>query len=157
MRDKVTRHCPHTTTFEEKGEPAKQIRTEVLLHTSLTPYHWAKPAHEQSNASTHGIYRSMPLPLWRQSCLTSQSCLVSLAFRRFWPSWYRPDNKAARWDSRLKNSVGTVGLKNSVGAAWWLLHRLGQRYFTKVYRPGIYLSIHLSTVYRSMVGYIVCL
>ena len=35
--DKVTRRCPQTTTFEEKGEP-KQIRTEVLLLTSLTPY-----------------------------------------------------------------------------------------------------------------------
>ena len=37
VRDKVTRRCPQTTTFEEKGEP-KQIRTEVLLVTSLTPY-----------------------------------------------------------------------------------------------------------------------
>ena len=37
VRDKVTRPCPQTTTFEEKGEP-KQIRTEVLLLTSLTPY-----------------------------------------------------------------------------------------------------------------------
>ena len=35
MRDKVTRLCPQTITFEEKGEP-KQIRTEVLLLTSLT-------------------------------------------------------------------------------------------------------------------------
>ena len=37
VRDKVTRQCPQTTTFtfEEKGEP-KQIRTEVLLLTSLT-------------------------------------------------------------------------------------------------------------------------
>ena len=40
--DKVTRQCPQTTT--EKGEP-KQIRTEVPLLTSLTPYRWAKPAH----------------------------------------------------------------------------------------------------------------
>ena len=38
VRDKVTRQCSQTTTFEEKGEP-KQIRTEVLLLTSLTPYH----------------------------------------------------------------------------------------------------------------------
>ena len=38
MRDKVTRQCPHTTTFEVKREP-KQIRTEVPLPTSLTPYH----------------------------------------------------------------------------------------------------------------------
>ena len=28
VRDKVTRQCPQTTTFEEKGEP-KRIRTEV--------------------------------------------------------------------------------------------------------------------------------
>ena len=44
MRDKVTRQCPQTTTFEEKGEP-KQIRTGVFLLASLTPYRWAKPAH----------------------------------------------------------------------------------------------------------------
>ena len=37
VRDKVTRQCPQTTIFEEKGEP-KRIRTEVLLLTSLTPY-----------------------------------------------------------------------------------------------------------------------
>ena len=35
VTDKVTRQCPQTTTFEEKGEP-KQIRTEVRLHTNLT-------------------------------------------------------------------------------------------------------------------------
>ena len=47
VRDKVVtvlRQCPQTTTFEEKGEP-KQIRTEVPLFTSLTPYRWAKPAN----------------------------------------------------------------------------------------------------------------
>ena len=37
VRVRVTRQCPQTTTFEEKGEP-KQIRTEVPLLTSLTPY-----------------------------------------------------------------------------------------------------------------------
>ena len=37
VRDKVTRQCPQTTTFEEKGEP-KRIRTEALLLTSLMPY-----------------------------------------------------------------------------------------------------------------------
>ena len=37
VRDKVTRQCPQTTTFEGKGEP-KQIGTEVPLLTSLTPY-----------------------------------------------------------------------------------------------------------------------
>ena len=35
VRDKVTRQCPQTTTFEEKGEP-KRVRTEVPLLTS--PY-----------------------------------------------------------------------------------------------------------------------
>ena len=38
VRDKVTRQCPQTTTFEEKGEP-NQYRTEVPLLISLTPYH----------------------------------------------------------------------------------------------------------------------
>ena len=37
VRDKLTRSCPQTTTFEEKGEP-KQHRTEVLPLTSLTSY-----------------------------------------------------------------------------------------------------------------------
>ena len=37
VRDKVARQCPQTTTFEVKEEP-KQIRTEVPLLTSLTPY-----------------------------------------------------------------------------------------------------------------------
>ena len=37
VKDKVTRQCPQTTTLEEKREP-KQIRTEVPLLTSLTPY-----------------------------------------------------------------------------------------------------------------------
>ena len=44
VRDKVTRQCPQTTTFEMKGEP-KQIRTEVPLRTSPPPYRQAKPAH----------------------------------------------------------------------------------------------------------------
>ena len=44
VRDKVTRQCPQTATFEDKGEP-KRIRTEVPLFTSLTPYRQAKPAH----------------------------------------------------------------------------------------------------------------
>ena len=30
VRDKVTRQCPQTTTFEEKGKPTR-IRTEVPL------------------------------------------------------------------------------------------------------------------------------
>ena len=42
MRDKVTRQCPQTTTFEEKGEP-KQIRTEVTLYNNwANVLNWAK-------------------------------------------------------------------------------------------------------------------
>ena len=41
--DKVTRQCPQTTTFEEKGEP-KWNRAEALQLTSLTPYRQATPA-----------------------------------------------------------------------------------------------------------------
>ena len=37
VRNKVTRQCQQTTTFQEKGEP-KRIRTEVPLLTNLTPY-----------------------------------------------------------------------------------------------------------------------
>ena len=39
VRDKVTRQCAQTTTFEEKGEP-KRYRTEVLPLTSLQPYRY---------------------------------------------------------------------------------------------------------------------
>ena len=56
MRDRVTRQCPQTTTFEEKGEP-EQIRTEVPLLTSLTPYRWAKPAHQRVSAPTMAYQR----------------------------------------------------------------------------------------------------
>ena len=31
VRDKVSRQCPQTTTFEEKGREPKRIRTEVPL------------------------------------------------------------------------------------------------------------------------------
>ena len=51
VRDKVIRQCPQTTTFADKGEP-KQIRTEVLLLTSLTPSRWAKPAHKKKGYKT---------------------------------------------------------------------------------------------------------
>ena len=37
VRDKVTRQCPQTTIFEEKGE-LKQYRTKALPLTSLPPY-----------------------------------------------------------------------------------------------------------------------
>ena len=60
VRDKVTRQCPQTTTFGEKGEP-KRIRTEVPLLTSLTSYRQAKPAdtrHSKSHGRTEPRERS---------------------------------------------------------------------------------------------------
>ena len=37
VSDNITRQCPQTTTFKEKGE-LKRIQTEVPLLTSLKPY-----------------------------------------------------------------------------------------------------------------------
>ena len=44
VRDKVTRQCLETTTFEERGE-LKQSQTEGLLLMSLMSYYQAKPSH----------------------------------------------------------------------------------------------------------------
>ena len=52
VRDKVTIQCPQTTIFEENGEP-KWTGTEVPLLTSLMPYRWAKPAHENIKLLTY--------------------------------------------------------------------------------------------------------
>ena len=38
VKDKVTRQCPQTAIFEQKGEP-RRIQTEVPPLSSLTPYH----------------------------------------------------------------------------------------------------------------------
>ena len=43
VRDKVTRHSPQTTTFQEKGKP-KRIRTEVSLLTKGTLF-GNRPVH----------------------------------------------------------------------------------------------------------------
>ena len=59
VRDKVTRRCPQTTIFEEKGQP-RRIRTEVPLLTSLTPYRLAKSAHTPAHKNMDlCLYRSM--------------------------------------------------------------------------------------------------
>ena len=50
VKDKVTRQCPQTTTFEEKREP-KRIRTGVPLLTSLNHYRQANPAHDSGSLS----------------------------------------------------------------------------------------------------------
>ena len=60
MRDKVTRQCPQTTTFEETEKP-KQIRTEVPLLTSLAPYRQAKLAHTDTVIVQAYIYYELDL------------------------------------------------------------------------------------------------
>ena len=73
MRDKVTRQYPQTSTFEEKGEP-KQIRTEVLLLTNLTPYRYAKPVHASSlsRLDSRGILNAEEKP--EENVAEAQQC-----------------------------------------------------------------------------------
>ena len=53
VRDKVTRQCPQTTTFEEKGEP-NLYRTEVRLLTSLKPFlNWASICEDSSEYASN--------------------------------------------------------------------------------------------------------
>ena len=54
VRDKVTRQCPQTTTFEERGEP-KRNRTEVLLLTSLTQKVTSRPNRLTNTARTQAV------------------------------------------------------------------------------------------------------
>ena len=63
VRDKVTRQCPQTTTFEEKGGP-KRIRNEVPLLTSLTPYREAKLAHHLRVRESSYMLISLSLSLY---------------------------------------------------------------------------------------------
>ena len=63
VRNKVTRQCPQTTTFEEKEKP-KQIRTEVPLLTSQTPYRWAKPAHIGGSAVPQRLSALVTCSAW---------------------------------------------------------------------------------------------
>ena len=69
MRGKVTRQCPQTTTFEEKGEPTL-IRTEVPLLTSL------KPVLNWANVCSPNIFRTVRRTMIR--------FLIELLLRRTW-------------------------------------------------------------------------
>jgi len=52
VRENVTRPCPQTTTFEEKGE-LKRIRTEVPPLTSLRLPPTALPLGQNPNAGSY--------------------------------------------------------------------------------------------------------
>ena len=83
VRDKVTRQCPQTTTFEEKGEP-KRIRTEVPLFTSLTIRRGTgqrlSERHTEINMNDNSSLWFRPLPLIANTHLTH---CPSLLFPRF--------------------------------------------------------------------------
>ena len=65
VRDKVTRQCPQTATFEEKGEP-KQIRTEVPLLTSPNALPLGQTGSQKGvQLSIPFITRCLP-PRWKQ-------------------------------------------------------------------------------------------
>ena len=79
VRDKVARQCPQTTTFEEKGERPKRIRTEVPLLTSLlTTLPLGQTGSHSSSCCARNqspsifiytmLYHVIP------TCMASQSC-----------------------------------------------------------------------------------
>ena len=72
VRDKVTRLCPQTTTFEEKGEP-KRYRTEVLPLTSLLPT--ARPNRLSRLHLLSPLLLSAPAPI---SPIPLQMCVAVL-------------------------------------------------------------------------------
>ena len=62
VRDKVTRQCPQTTTFEEKGEP-KRYRTKVLPLTRPTALPLRRCVASANLISTHTasiVFRYLP-------------------------------------------------------------------------------------------------
>ena len=71
VRDKVTRQCPQIT-FEEKGEP-KRVRT------SLTPYRWAKPAHEETVSHRHNSVKEVGTPPVGSNLCTPELALSTAA------------------------------------------------------------------------------
>ena len=104
VRDKVTRQCPQTATFGEKGEP-KRYRTEVPLLTSLTPYRWATPAHTTTDMdgrplkalrrprdSSGVIYcadsvKSCGWDLYKESSTRVYIHSSGAVWKSRWPSW----------------------------------------------------------------------
>ena len=59
VRDKVTRPCPQTTTLEEKRQPQRRYRTEVLPLTSLP----ALPLGQTGSPACDGVtLKGIPPP-----------------------------------------------------------------------------------------------
>ena len=71
VRYKVTRPCPQTRTFEEKGQP-KRYRTEVLPLTSLS-----KQVVDWASYNQSARYVGMPPPI---ADLDTRKTIVFLSF-----------------------------------------------------------------------------
>ena len=109
VRDKVTRQCPQTTPFEEKGEP-KRIQTEVPLLTSrltarpnrLTPH---------SFQSSSNLYQALSVS-WtvNQTCLSPISVVIETVRTDTVPS--QRYGRAICWPIRTRSDVrnGQTGL-----------------------------------------------
>ena len=83
VRDKVTRQCPETTIFEEKGEP-KQFWTEVPLLTNLT----ARPNRLTLTPACVGL---LYLPTAGETNPKTEFCRT--AYVTLCPHARRPDEK----------------------------------------------------------------
>ena len=76
VKGKVTRQRPQIKLFYEKGEP-KRNQTEVLLLTSLTAYHWAKPADGVGpDPPFHSLCQTQQLSHERLSVYVDLDCAI---------------------------------------------------------------------------------
>ena len=90
VRGKVTRQCPETTIFEEKGEP-KQFRTEVPLLTSLTASLTARPNQLTLTPACVGL---LYLPTAGETNPKTEFCRT--AYVTLCPQARRPDGKLSQ-------------------------------------------------------------
>ena len=128
VRDKVTRQCPQTTTFEEKGE-LKWIWAEVPLLTSLTPHCIVKytPFTIQMSGYCHFtivMYISQRMNL--TSKLFSVRELLAFQFDFFFTNFQRPQLNdivfTDRWGNLWRNSSLKIWVRDRT-QTWKLYFR----------------------------------
>ena len=73
VRDKVTRQCPQTTTFEEKGEP-KRYRTEPRSFRLPAYRLTARPNRLSIQTPTSSVFNVMSLTRLENSEGAAESC-----------------------------------------------------------------------------------
>ena len=139
MRDKVTRQCPQTTTFEQKGEP-KQIRTEVLLLTSLTN---ALPVGQ---TGSQAICVVSPLLILILMLFSHFQIYISLFFYFFLISALYASNCHRLCLPRLSSQLSSLaGCCDVSRAQTCHVHRIGQLSFLsclKRKKAGVWLHLH---------------